>query len=255
MPIRPLFRTLLAGGLLAMLLAGPAAGGEDMGTFGAPDAPGVTLMAALTPTVLDKRGLLRPALRHWLSQVAARSGTRLTVRPVLAERPLTEIMRDPDACTLGYARLPAREDSVHWLAEIRRDRLVFIARRDDTFQGSLAEFLRAADGQVAAPSGIYRTILDHRGIKHSVVDDQRVLARMVADGHPRFGLLIGNAMNAPEVRALSIRTVAELPELGLWFACSRTMADGTVNSLRAAMPEADMQRLRRELLIQDEVTE
>jgi hypothetical protein len=78
--------------------------------------------------------------------------------------------------------------------EVKRDRMVFVGRQDDPIGGNLSDFLRLANGKLGAPSGIYRTVLENRSIRHVAVDDQRQLAHMVADGDLRFGLMIGGSI-------------------------------------------------------------
>ncbi len=231
-----------------MLIGSVRVEAREIATYGSAGDPPVSLMISIAPTTVDASGAPRPALGRWLAHIAEKSHIRMVLRPLTNDQRLEEVMRQPDGCSLGYARLPAREKHVHWLMEVKRDRMVFVGRHDDPFGGNLSDFLRLADGKLGAPSGIYRTVLENRSIRHTAVDDQRQLARMVADGDLRFGLLIGGSMNTPEIRALPLRVVAELPELGFWFACSQTMPQPVVTHIAETLQTPASQQLHREAM-------
>lgn len=233
---------------ILMLIGSVRAGAGEIAVYGAADDPRVSLMISIAPTTVDASGAPRAALGRWLAHIAEKSKIRLTLRPLTNDQRLEEVMRQPDGCSLGYARLPAREKEVHWLMEVKRDRMVFVGRQDDPFGGNLSDFLRVANGKLGAPAGIYRTVLENRSIRHIAVDDQRRLAHMVADGTLRFGLLIGGSMNTPEIRALPLRIVAELPELGFWFACSQAMPKPVVARIAETLKTPASQQLHREAL-------
>ncbi|MFV3127736.1 hypothetical protein [Niveispirillum sp. KHB5.9] len=238
---------LIAGGLL-MVISTAGAVGTVLETIGPANGPEVALLIANTPTTMDSAGNLRPALRQWIGHIATQGEVHVSVRTVTVDQRQDEALKSPGTCAMSYARLPAREDKVRWLAEVKRDRMVFIARRDDPFQGSLSDFLRITNGKLGAPSGIYRDILENRGIRHTPVDDQLSLARMVEAGEPRFGLLIGGAMHTPEIRAMAVRVVAELPQASFWFACSAAMPDMLSTRLAAVLHTKEAEALRREAL-------
>lgn len=244
--LRGLIQRLSIGILL--LIGCLRAGAGEIAVYGAPDDPPVSLMISIAPTTVDASGAPRAALGRWLAHIAEKSHIRMTLRPLTNDQRLDEVMRQPDGCSLGYARLPAREKEVHWLMEVKRDRMVFVGRQDDPFGGNLSDFLRLANGKLGAPSGIYRSVLESRSIRHIAVDDQRRLAHMVADGSLRFGLLIGGSMNTPEIRALPLRIVAELPELGFWFACSQAMPKPVVTRIADILKTRASQQLHREAL-------
>lgn len=238
---------LLSIGML-MLIGSVRVGANEIAGYGGTGDPPVSVMISIAPTTVDASGSPRPALGRWLAHIAEKSQIRLSLRPLTNDQRLEEVMRRPDGCSLGYARLPAREKEVHWLMEVKRDRMVFVGRQDDPFGGNLSDFLRLANGKLGAPSGIYRTVLENRSIQHIAVDDQRQLAHMVADGDLRFGLLIGGSMNTPEIRTLPLRIVAELPELGFWFACSRAMPKPVVTRIAETLKTRASQQLHREAL-------
>lgn len=237
---------VLALCLLVMPLTNAPAG--ETVIYGADESPPVTLMISISPTTLDTHGIPQPALGRWLAYIAEQARVQLLIRPFTGAARLENLMRAPDTCALGYARLPAREDTVHWLFEVKRDRMVFVTRQADPFTGSLTDLLLVASGQLGAPSGVYRTILDNRGIRHTVIDDQRKLARMVNAGNPRFGLLIAGSLATPEIRALNLRVVAELPEQGFWLACSRDMADDVLQRIGTILHSPTAQQLHHESL-------
>lgn len=237
---------LLAGVLLAAPL--PVVRAGEMVIYGVEEASPVTLMISTSPTTLDTHGIPQPALGRWLAHIADKAQVRLTIRPFTGTVRLEDRMREPDTCALGYARLPSREDTVHWLYEVKRDRMVFVTRQADNFSGTLADLLKLAGGKLAAPSGVYRTILENRGIRHTVIDDQRQLARMVDAGDPRFGLLIGGSLASPEIKALNLRVVAELPEQGFWLACSRDMPDAVLERIGTTLHSPASEQLHRETM-------
>lgn len=243
---RPLFscpsRLMLA---VALALAGMPVSARELGWFGDRDAPVVTLLMSQSPTIIDPQGELQPGFQHWLGLMAERGRLRIRARATPTDQPLEVVLQQTDTCSIGYARLPVREGQVRWLLEMLRDRMVFIARGQDPFQGNLPDFLRIAGGQLGAPRGIYQTVLEGRGIDHVTVDDQRALARMVETGQLRFGMLIGSALDTPDLKDMDIRVVAELPPQGYWFACSLTMPDATVARLTAALALPDVDRARR----------
>ncbi len=232
-----------------LLLTGSVhAGASEIAAYGTADDPLVSVMISIAPTTVDASGTPRPTLGRWLAHIAEKSQIRLVLRPLTNDQRLEDVMRQPDGCSLGYARLPARERDVHWLMEVKRDRMVFVGRQDDPFGGNLSDFLRLANGKLGAPSGIYRTVLENRSIRHVAVDDQRQLAHMVADGDLRFGLMIGGSMNTPEIRALPLRIVAELPELGFWFACSQAMPSAVLARIEQSLISAASKQLHHEAL-------
>lgn len=237
----------LSVGIL-VLTGSVRSGANEIATYGTADDAPVSMMISIAPTTVDASGTPRPALSRWLAYIAEKAHIRLILRPLTNDQRLEEVMRQPDGCSLGYARLPAREKGVHWLMEVKRDRMVFVGRQDDPFGGTLSDFLRLVDGKLGAPSGAYRNVLENRNIQHIAVDDQRRLAHMVVDGTLRFGLLIGGSMNTPEIKALPLRIVAELPELGFWFACSQTMPPPVVTRIAEALKTPASQQLHREAL-------
>lgn len=246
MTCRSLFPSPVALILAAALaFTGTAARARELGWFGDRDAPTVTLLMSQSPTIIDPQGELQPGFQNWLRLMAERGHLRIRARATPTDQPLEAVLRQADTCSIAYARLPAREAQVHWLMEMRRDRMVFIARGQDPFQGNLPAFLRVVSGKLAAPRGIYQTVLEGRGIDHITVDDQRALARMVETGQVRFGMLIGSALDTPDLKDMDIRVVAELPPQGYWFACSLSMPDATVARLTGALalPEIDRARL------------
>lgn len=244
----PLRRPALLPLLLALSLALACAWvparalDEEIGPEG---APRITLMVPLTPLLVDEHQELLPSVRHWLIHVAERSGMRMRMQPGGFDRRLAETTRYPDSCILGMARLPEREKLTNWLSVIRRDRVIFIARGDDPFQGDMADLLRLADNQIAAPSGLYRPILDRQGVRYAPVDDQRALARMVALGRIRFGIVLAGTLRSPDIQPLGLRTVAEMEPLEYWFACSRELPVSLSLRLAAVLRGEEAEILRR----------
>lgn len=236
--------------LLVALLAGAGvrASARELGWFGDKDAPVVSLLMSQSPTIIDPQGELQPGFQHWLALLADRGALRIRARATPADPPLEVVLRQTDTCSIGYARLPAREAHVHWLLEMRRDRMVFVAHRNDPFEGNLPAFLKIAGGRLGAPRGIYQTVLEGRGIDHVTIDDQRTLARMVETGQLRFGMLIGSALETPDLRDMAIRVVAELPPQGYWFACSLAMPDAILARLTAALTDPRVDQARREAI-------
>lgn len=235
--------------LAAAFLSAVAARGHDVpDSFGSPSLPDVTLAVPMMPTIIDDKGRLVVAMANWLSLVAEKAGVHMKVQGANFDRRTADMARYPDHCVLGYARLPAREANARWLAEVRRDRVVFVARPDDPFKGGLDAFLKLADNDVAAPSGIYREVLAARGVTFLPVDDQRSLARMVQAGRVRFAMMVGGTLNAPEVRAMRLRVVAELPPQQFWFACSPGMSDAIALPLAAALQTEEAEILRRKAM-------
>lgn len=240
---------LLLGLVLTIALPVRARDVDD--SFGKPEAPQVTLAVPVMPTIVDGSGRLLPAMRLWFSYLAEKAAIHLKIQPANFDRRTADMARSVDHCVLGYARLPSRETKARWLSLVRRDRIVFIARQDDPFQGDLPDLLRIASGRVAAPSGVYRETLVERGIDYVAIDDQRSLARMVDAGRVRFGMVIAGTLNAPEVQAMRLRVVAEMPPLEFWFACSPDMPDSLAEPLQRALQTPSSEALRRTAL--DEV--
>ncbi len=221
---------------------------QDLASYGTINNQPITLMFPVVPSALDGKGKPSPAWDNWLSYIAITAEVNLHIHPIANSPRVEDVMKQPDACSIGYARLPYRELDVHWILEIKHDRMVFVVRRSDPFQGSLADLLKEANGHLGAPSGIYRNILESRGIKHVVIDDHSKLARMVEKGEPRFGLLIGGSLDTPDIKAMSIRPVAELPNVGFWFACSRTMPSDILKRITAAATSKTSERLHHEAI-------
>lgn len=235
--------------LLGLLLAADPASAADMDdSFGKDGAPEVTLAVPVIPAIVDGSGRLLPAMRLWFSYLADKAAIHLKIQPANFDRRTADMARSVDHCVLGYARLPSREASARWLSLVRRDRMVFIARQDDPFQGDLPDLLKIASGRVAAPSGVYRETLVERGIDYVAIDDQRSLARMVDAGRVRFGMVIAGTLNAPEVQAMRLRVVAEMPPLEFWFACSPDMPDSLAEPLQRALQTPSSEALRRTAL-------
>lgn len=234
---------LLLGLVLPLAHPGRASDIED--SFGQSGQPEVTLAVPVIPTIVDGSGRLLPAMRLWFSYVADKASIHLRIQPANFDRRTADMARSIDHCVLGYARLPSRETKARWLSLVRRDRMVFIARQDDPFQGALPDLLKIASGQVAAPSGVYRETLAGHGVDYVAVDDQRSLARMVDAGRVRFGMVIAGTLNAPEVQTMRLRIVAEMPPLEFWFACSPDMPDSLAQPLRRALLSPSSEALRR----------
>lgn len=238
----------LSSALLALVLSLPAAAEEEEESLGDPASPAVILAIPRVPTVLNSKGLLMPGMRDWLSLVARKAGVHIRLQPANYDRRAADMSRHPDHCVLAYVRLPERETGARWLAEIRRDRIVFVARQDDPFQGDLNMFMKAADDNVGAPSGIYRDLLSQHGVAYQPVEDQQSLARMVQAGRVRFGMMITATLDAPEVKAMRLRIVAELPPQQFWFACSPQMPDNLAHPLAAALRTEEAESLRRQAM-------
>lgn len=234
---------LLIGWII--LCATPVKATDMADAFGDPAHTEVTLFVPVMPTILDSKGLLVAPMRRWLAHVATDAAIHLTIQAANYDRRTADMARHPTNCVLGYARLPDRENLARWLAAVRRDRMVFIARRDDPFQGELADFLKIAGGKVAAPSGVYRSVLDARGVAYLAIDDQRALARMVDAGRVRFGMLISGTLDAPDVQSLELRVVAEMPPQEFWFACNPQMPDDVAQRLANALRSEPAEALRR----------
>lgn len=215
---------------------------EEIGPEG---MPRITLMVPLTPLLVDQHQALLPPVRRWLAYVAEQSGIGFRMQPGSFDRRLAETTRYPNSCILGMARLPEREKLTNWLSVIRRDRVIFIARGDDPFTGSMANLLREADNQIAAPSGIYRPILDRQGVRYYPIDDQRALARMVALGRIRFGIVLAGTLEAADIQPLGLRAVAEMEPLEYWFTCSRELPPSLSLRLAAVLRGKDAEALRR----------
>ncbi len=213
--------------------------------IGPEEAPRITLMVPLTPLLVDDHQQLLPPVRRWLAHVADRSGMRMRMQPGSFDRRLAEITRYPDSCILGMARLPEREKLTNWLSVIRRDRVIFIAQSGDPFQGGMADLLREADNRIAAPSGLYRPILEKQGVRYAPVDDQRALARMVALGRIRFGIVLAGTLESPDIRPLGLRTVAEMEPLEYWFTCSRELPASLTLRLAQVLRGTEAEALRR----------
>ncbi len=234
---------LLALSLALVCARSPATAVDE--EFGPEGTPRITLMVPLTPLLVDENKQLLPPVRRWLTHVAEHSGIRIRIRPGSFDRRLAETTRYPDSCTLGMARLPEREKLANWFSVIRRDRVIFIARGDDPFQGGMTELLREADNRIAAPSGLYRPILDRQGVRYYPVDDQRALARMVALGRIRFGIVPAGTLESPDIQPLGLRAVAEMEPLEYWFACSRALPASLSLRLARVLRGEDAEILRR----------
>lgn len=234
-------RVLLAPFLLAASCT-LGAGAQEIGP--AKGVP-VTVMVPLTPRLLDKDQNVQPAITRWLTHVATRANVRMRLQPAAFDRRIAEASRLPNSCILGVARLPDREPLMRWLDVIRRDRIVMIAAATDPFKGSLGDLMKQADDQIAAPTGIYRDILEAHAVRYISVDDQRALARMVAVGRIRFGIVIGGTLDAAEVASLPLRIVGELPVQEYWFACSRDLSEPVAELLTSALNERTAETLRK----------
>ncbi|OYQ32687.1 hypothetical protein CHU95_18150 [Niveispirillum lacus] len=234
---------------IALLLACTiAVGAQEVGPeMGEP----ITVLVPLTPRLLDPQQNVQPAITRWLTHVANRANVRMRLQPAGFERRIADSGRSPHSCILGIARVPERETMVRWLDVIRRDRIVIIAAANDPFSGPLEALMKLADTQIASPTGIYRDILEKQGVRYTIVDDQRALARMVAVGRVRFGIVISGTLDAPEVASLPVRIVGELPFKEYWFTCSRDMSDALATRLVAALNDRTAEHLRQLALDSD----
>lgn len=232
---------LLAQVLIALSCT-VAVGAQEVGpATGEP----ITVLVPLTPRLLDAQQNVQPAILRWLSHVATRADIRMRLQPAGFDRRIADTSRSPNSCILGVARLPEREMMVRWMDVIRRDRIVMIAASSDPFKGPLEALMKQADNRIAAPTGLYRDILDAHAVRYINVDDQRALARMVAVGRIRFGIVIGGTLEAPEVASLPLRIVGELPPQEYWFTCSRELPDKIATRLVAVLNERTTESLRK----------
>lgn len=235
----PLLYLLL---FLLLLAVGRDSGAEEIGP---PQGEQITLMVPVTPRMLDPAQNLQPLTERWLSHLATRANLRMRIQPAAFDRRLADVNRNQNSCILGAARLPERENLMRWLAVIRLDQLVLIAAASDPFKGSLEALMREADDRIAAPSGIYRTVLEGYGVRYVSVEDQRALARMVAVGRIRFGIVIRGTLQVPEVAALGLRVVGEMPAQKYWFACSRSFPEAVAQRIIVVMKEEQSETLRK----------
>lgn len=241
--LKPLSAACLAISLITPVAA-KGATQETAEYFGDPKSTKVTLAVPIMPTFIDIRARLQPAMANWLSYVADHASVHLEIQPASFDRRVADMTRRPNHCVLGYDRVPSREAGALWLAPIGQDRILFVARRNDGFYGDIEALMSILPDQVAAPSGIYRELLALRDIPHVAVDDQRSLARMVAAGRVRFGMLIGATLETPEVKGMGLRVVAEMPPLDFWFACSRTLPPAIADRLTIALKSEKAEKLR-----------
>ncbi len=219
--------------------------GQEMAEyFGNPESTKITLAVPIMPTFIDSRARLQPAMANWLAQVADQASVYMEIQPASFDRRVADITRRPNHCVVGYDRVPSREAGVLWLARIGQDRILFVARGNDSFDGDIDALMSILPDQVAAPSGIYRELLALRDIPHVAVDDQRSVALMVAAGRVRFGMLIGDTLQTPDVKAMGLRIVAETPPLDFWFACSRNLPTDIADRLTAALQSEKAEKLR-----------
>ncbi|OYQ32688.1 hypothetical protein CHU95_18155 [Niveispirillum lacus] len=212
--------------------------------FGNPESAKVTLAVPIMPTFIDNRARLQPAMASWLAHVAEQASVYLEIQPSSFDRRAADISRRPNHCVVGYDRVPSREAGALWLTRIGQDRILFVARGNDSFYGDIDALMSILPDQVAAPSGIYRELLALRDIPHVAVDDQRSVARMVAAGRVRFGMLIGATLETPDVKGMGLRIVAETPPLDFWFACSRNLPPDIVDRLTTALKSEEAEKLR-----------
>lgn len=240
MPRRPL-RLLFAQALLAACFALGVSAQE----VGPSTGELVTVLVPLTPRLLDTRQQAQPAISRWLTHVATRANIRMRLQPAAFDRRIADASRVPNSCILGVARRPERETMMRWMNVIRRDRIVMIAAASDPFKGPLDALMKEAGDQIAAPTGIYRDILEAHAVRYINVDDQRALARMVAVGRIRFGIVIGGTLDAPEVASLPLRIVGELPVQEYWFTCSRDLPEPVAARLIRALNEPTAETLRK----------
>lgn len=229
---------------LVMTIGMKGSAQETAEYFGDPTSTKITLAVPIMPTFIDSRARLQPAMANWLAHVADHAAVHLEIQPASFDRRAADLARRPNHCVLGYDRVPSREAGALWLARIGQDRILFVARRNDSFYGDIDALMSILPDQVAAPSGIYRELLALRDIPHVAVDDQRSLARMVAAGRVRFGMLIGATLETPEVKAMGLRVVAEMPPLDFWFACSRNLPAAIADRLTAALKSEKAEKLR-----------
>lgn len=242
MPRRRLRLCLL---LAQTLLAASFALGAGAQEIGPATGEPVTILVPLTPRLLDSHQNVQPAIARWLAHVATRADIRMRLQPAGFDRRVADTGRTPNSCILGVARLPERETMMRWMDVIRRDRIVMIAAAGDPFKGPLDSLMKEADNQIAAPTGLYRDILEARGVRYINVDDQRALARMVAVGRIRFGIVIGGTLEAPEVASLALRIVGELPVQEYWFTCSHDLPEPVAARLVKALNERTAESLRK----------
>ena len=240
MPRRSLHMLLCQVALLTIFAIG--VGAQEVGpATGEP----ITVLVPLTPRLLDTQRQVQPAIARWLTHVATRANVRMRLQPAGFDRRIANSNRSQNSCILGTARLPERETMVRWIDVIKQDRIVLIAASHDPFKGSLEALMKEADDQIAAPTGLYRDILETHGVRYINVDDQRALARMVAVGRIRFGIVIGGTLEAPEVTSLPLRVVGELPTREYWFTCSRDLPDAVAARLVTAMNGRTAEALRK----------
>lgn len=241
--------------LWLLFSASPARADNATDSVGQIGWPAVNLTVPVMPNIIDEQGIMTPPMRLWLDQVARTAQIRIDVRAANFSRRKADLNRNADYCVMGYARLPDREKDVLWLAEVRRDRIVFVARADDPFAGNLDDFLAIASGHVAAPSGVYREELARQGIEFEPIDDQKSLARMVQTGRVRFGMLVTSTLTVPEVRAMDLRIVAYTPPVEFWLACSLQLATSKATALQAGLLDPSAEMLRRSLFNEPAATD
>lgn len=213
--------------------------------LGEPASADVDLLIPVSELVADTEGHLKPGMRQWLEYVAKTADIELVIMPASVERWVAELKGTSNSCALGMARLPERETSARWISVVRYDNPVIIASADDRIDGGLEVVMRAADNDIAAPSGLYRSILNNHGIRHSGVVDHRLVARMVNNGRVRFGILPRGVLLTPEVMSMKLRIVAEYPPIPFWLACSPMMPDSVALPLQAALHDERAQALHK----------
>lgn len=241
--LKAIRRVCLATGIAMLVPTAPRA--QDTAEYiGDPRFAEITLAVPIMPTYVDMRSRLQPPVARWLAYIAERAAVRLQIQPASFDRRVADMAHKTNHCVLGHDRVPSREAGALWLAPMGQDRILFIARRDDPFNGDIDALMSVLPDHVAAPSGIYRELLALRDIPHVAVDDQRSLARMVEAGRVRFGMLIGATLETAEVRSMALRVVAAMPPLDFWFACSRDLPPALAGRLTNALTSENAQRLR-----------
>lgn len=113
------------------------------------------------------------------------------------------------------------------------------------FRGGLEDLLRAADSKIVAPSGLYRPIPDRQGVLHTAEDGHRALARMVALGRVRVGMVLAGTLQSPGIQRLGLRVVAEREPPEYCFTCCRELPHSLSLRLATVLRGEDTETLRR----------
>jgi hypothetical protein len=229
--------------LLTLLLAVFPARAEEMA------GPPVTLYIARSGLTTGTGSEPTPVLQRWRQLLSSASGVPLEYSVGEFAENYAKAIASRDSCMAGLIRSPDREADLDWITAFIKDRAILIARRDDTFSGTLEQ--AAAAGRIVGPAGPLSERLGLRGLKMDLVQDHVMAVRQVTSGSFRFALTSFSNLNGMPQEMPSLRIVLSIEPIDYWFACSRRLPADQRERLQSGLQllnkSPEMQQIIREM--------